>query len=102
MGVAYRRLAACESRRVGGVSAAAAAAAARAWWAAVRRTAARLYAAAPARRRRRLALARARAAGYEYDPASHARNFDDGVWKAEEGVFWSAGGADDRRPWHVR
>ncbi|KAG8057226.1 hypothetical protein GUJ93_ZPchr0002g26810 [Zizania palustris] len=91
MGVTYRRLAASESR-IGGGSASAAAAAARAWWAAVRRTAARLYAAAPARQRRRR-LTRARAAGYEYDSASHARNFDDGVWKAEEGVFWSTGGA---------
>uniref|UniRef100_A0A0D9XF52 Uncharacterized protein n=1 Tax=Leersia perrieri TaxID=77586 RepID=A0A0D9XF52_9ORYZ len=99
MGVAYRRLTpACESRRGGG-----GAAAARAWWAAVRRAAAaglaRMYCGAAGRRRwaaaaRRRIAARARAARrYEYDSASYARNFDDGVWKAEEGVFWSAGAA---------
>ncbi|KAF8780972.1 hypothetical protein HU200_000938 [Digitaria exilis] len=76
-------------------------AAARAW-AALRRAAAgvaRFYA---ARRRwsssrrlwggcRRVALPpRAKAARYEYDSASYARNFDDGSWMAEEGVSWHA------------
>ncbi|XP_040383406.1 uncharacterized protein LOC121055313 [Oryza brachyantha] len=103
MGVAYRRLTACESRRGGG-GGAAAAAAARAWWAAVRRASAaglaRLCCAAAGRRRwwrasrrRRLGLAGRAAGRYEYDSAGYARNFDDGVWKAEEGVFWSAGAA---------
>ncbi|CAL5063701.1 unnamed protein product [Urochloa decumbens] len=72
-------------------------------WAALRRAAAgvgRLYA---ARRRwsarTRLWGSRGRAAGlplrakaarYEYDSASYARNFDDGTWMAEEGVSWHA------------
>jgi hypothetical protein len=32
-----------------------------------------------------------------YDSASYARNFDDGAWKAEEGVSWAGpGGAFSR------
>jgi hypothetical protein len=69
-------------------------------WAAVRRGLARLCAArrlgrwAPARRM--LVRARGRrhgrvAAGCGYDSEGYARNFDDGLWKAEEGVPWSAG-----------
>ena len=27
-----------------------------------------------------------------YDSASYARNFDDGAWKAEEGVSWAGPG----------
>ncbi|CAN6204868.1 unnamed protein product [Urochloa humidicola] len=37
-----------------------------------------------------LPLRRAKAARYEYDSASYARNFDDGAWMAEEGVSWHA------------
>jgi len=38
-----------------------------------------------------------------YDSASYARNFDDGAWKAEEGVSWAGPGgaaaaADDSLP----
>ncbi|CAM0952021.1 unnamed protein product [Alopecurus aequalis] len=69
-------------------------------WAALRRGLARLCAArrlgrwAPARRM--LVRARGRrhgrvaAAGCGYDEEGYARNFDDGLWKVEEGVAWSA------------
>ena len=65
----------------------------------MRRGLARLCAArrwAPARRRMLLVRARGRregrvAAGCGYDEEGYARNFDDGLWKAEEGVLpWSA------------
>ncbi|KAL6655340.1 hypothetical protein ACP70R_006166 [Stipagrostis hirtigluma subsp. patula] len=94
--VAYQRL----SEQDGGARAAARA------WAALRRAAAGVARLCAARRRRaarrlwgglgrrRVAGAR-RAAGYEYDSASYARNFDDGEWKAEEGLAWHAAG---RRP----
>ena len=32
------------------------------------------------------------AAGTGYDSASYARNFDDGAWKADEGVSWACPG----------
>ncbi|KAJ1253930.1 hypothetical protein BS78_07G186200 [Paspalum vaginatum] len=57
-------------------------------------------AAAPDRRGRRpgASVAAAAAAGagavvVGYDSASYARNFDDGAWKAEEGVSWAGLGA---------
>ncbi|XBH92917.1 hypothetical protein VPH35_083951 [Triticum aestivum] len=72
-------------------------------WAALRRGLARLCAArrgrwAPARGM--LVRARGRswrgrrrvAAGCGYDSEGYARNFDDGLWKAEEGAPWRAAG----------
>jgi hypothetical protein len=57
-------------------------------------------AAAPERKGRRSSVA-AGAVGARvvvgYDSASYARNFDDGAWKAEEGVCWAGpGGAFPR------
>ncbi|KAF8690124.1 hypothetical protein HU200_041363 [Digitaria exilis] len=50
-------------------------------------------AAAPERRGRRSSVAAAAGAGVVgYDSASYARNFDDGAWKAEEGVPWAGHG----------
>ncbi|KAL5221101.1 hypothetical protein ABZP36_025814 [Zizania latifolia] len=111
--VAYRKLSPVERRR-GGVRAAA-----RAWVLLLRRAAARVAVRVrlqrAARRRcggarrltwaglcgrgvaaatRRISPSSSSAAGGgagSYDPASYARNFDDGVWKVEEGVSWSAG-----------
>ncbi|KQJ90773.1 uncharacterized protein LOC100825871 [Brachypodium distachyon] len=63
-------------------------------WAALRRgllarlCAARRWGASARRRRRRGRVA----AGCGYDSEGYARNFDDGVWKAEEGVRWGAAG----------
>ncbi|XP_051184126.1 uncharacterized protein [Lolium perenne] len=65
-------------------------------WAAVRRSLARLCSArrqgrwAPARRMLLLVRARGRRHGRVacgYDSEGYARNFDDGVWKADEGVL---------------
>ncbi|TKW11130.1 hypothetical protein SEVIR_6G213800v4 [Setaria viridis] len=122
MGVTYQRLLSSESQRPsrggGGVRA-------RAWvllrWAAVRLSCAarRRYwcgtrarrlawaglcgrgssATAPERKGRRSAVAAAAggAGVVGYDSASYARNFDDGAWKAEEGVSWAGpGGAFPR------
>ncbi|KAG2584948.1 uncharacterized protein LOC120713525 [Panicum virgatum] len=54
----------------------------------------RASAAAPERRGRRSSAAAAAGAGVVvgYDSASYARNFDDGAWKAEEGVSWAGPG----------
>uniref|UniRef100_A0ACD5XTH6 Uncharacterized protein n=1 Tax=Avena sativa TaxID=4498 RepID=A0ACD5XTH6_AVESA len=73
-------------------------------WAAVRRALARLCLARRQGRwaaaRRTLVRARGRrhggrvAAGCGYDSEGYARNFDDGLWKAEEeGAPWSANAA---------
>uniref|UniRef100_A0ACD5YED6 Uncharacterized protein n=1 Tax=Avena sativa TaxID=4498 RepID=A0ACD5YED6_AVESA len=96
--MSYERLSVsgtAESRRNGGGGA----------WAAVRRALARLCL---ARRQGRWAAARSRtlvrargrrhagsvAAGCGYDSEGYARNFDDGLWKAEEeGAPWSANAA---------
>lgn len=114
MGVTYQRLLSQGSQsqrpRGGGVRA-------RAWvllrWAAVRLSCAarRRYWCGGAGRARRLAWAglcgrggsgrRSATAGggagagagvLGYDSASYARNFDDGAWKAEEGVSWAGPG----------
>ncbi|KAL6661147.1 hypothetical protein ACP70R_000531 [Stipagrostis hirtigluma subsp. patula] len=100
-GVTYQRLVPPGSGARGGGGARARA------WALLRWAAVRLSGAARRRwcaRARRLAWAglcgRAAAAAAErrgrrssaaapgYDPRSYARNFDDGAWKAEEGVRW--------------
>ncbi|CAO2207236.1 unnamed protein product [Urochloa humidicola] len=52
-------------------------------------------AAAPERRGRRSSAAAAGGSAgvvVGYDSASYARNFDDGAWKAEEGVSWAGPG----------
>nr|XP_051184125.1 uncharacterized protein LOC127298258 [Lolium perenne] len=36
--------------------------------------------------------------GYGYDAEGYARNFDDGVWKAEEGVSWMTADVVGRCP----
>ncbi|CAM0952020.1 unnamed protein product [Alopecurus aequalis] len=75
-----------ESRRRGGA------------WAVLRRGLLRLCAArrqgrwAQQARRRRCSLRRV-SAGCGYDAEGYARNFDDGVWKAEEGVSWMSAAA---------
>ena len=77
----YERLS--ESRRRGGA------------WALLRRGLLRLCA---ARRQGRWAQPRRGhcrrvSAGCGYDAEGYARNFDDGVWKAEEGLPWLSAGA---------
>uniref|UniRef100_A0ACD5YDX6 Uncharacterized protein n=1 Tax=Avena sativa TaxID=4498 RepID=A0ACD5YDX6_AVESA len=86
----YERLS--ESRRRGGGGA----------WAVLRRGLLRLCA---ARRQGRWAQARRGrccrrvSAGYGYDAEGYARNFDDGVWKADdEGVPWMRTGVAGRCP----
>ncbi|KAF7059513.1 hypothetical protein CFC21_066407 [Triticum aestivum] len=62
-------------------------------WAALRRGLARLCAARRGRARGRSWRGRRRvAAGCGYDSEGYARNFDDGLWKAEEGAPWRAAG----------
>ncbi|KAL6644557.1 hypothetical protein ACP70R_016165 [Stipagrostis hirtigluma subsp. patula] len=67
-------------------------AARRRWCARARRLAwAGLCGRAPAAAERRGRRSTAAAAAPGYDPLSYARNFDDGAWKAEEGVRWGGG-----------
>ncbi|PAN36230.1 hypothetical protein PAHAL_6G261800 [Panicum hallii] len=57
----------------------------------------RASASAPERRGRRSSAVAAAGVVVGYDSASYARNFDDGAWKAEEGVSWAGpGGAFSR------